>query len=71
MREFFGLGLAVYARFDDDVTVRTAVRKSASPNVTLSSVAAHWAGGRGAISSVVNGDGAAVNGAGNALARVP
>ena len=64
-------GVAVYASFESDVRVRTAVRRSASPNVTLASVASVFAAGRGAIASVVNGDGAAVGPAGNALARWP
>jgi hypothetical protein len=65
------VGLAVYAEFEGDVRVRTAVRRSASPNVTLHSVASVFVAGRGVILSVVNGDGAAVGPAGNALARHP
>ena len=65
------VGLAVYAEFEGDVRVRTAVRRSASPNVTLHSVASVFVVGRGVILSVVNGDGAAVGPAGNALARYP
>jgi hypothetical protein len=64
-------GVAVYAAFDGDVRVRTAVRRSASPNVTLASVASVFTEGRGSVASVVNGDGAAVGPAGNALARWP
>ena len=64
-------GVAVYASFESDVRVRTAVRRSASPNVTLASVASVYTEGRGAIASVVNGDGAAVGPAGNAVARWP
>ena len=59
MKRHGARGVAVYAAFDGDVRVRTAVRRSASPNVTLASVASVYTEGRGAIASVVHGDGAA------------
>ena len=64
-------GGAANAACAGDGRVRTAVRRAASPNVTLASVASVFTEGRGSVASVVNGDGAAVGPAGNALARWP
>ncbi|KAH8090211.1 hypothetical protein JL720_6523 [Aureococcus anophagefferens] len=66
------LAVAVYGNFRDEaVVVRTAVRKSASPNATFEGATAAHLGGLGTIAAVINGDGAAVGPAGNKVSRWP
>ena len=72
VRAHDALAVAVYGNFRDEaVVVRTAVRKSASPNATFEGATAAHLGGLGTIAAVINGDGAAVGPAGNKVSRWP